>query len=142
MNSWLALLLQLEDNITAMMSPRHCLEGAFYCSVLSMGTTLYVHCMQTGCFMGGFEAAVHPRLHEMYPACNQVFWKVLNERDTKPADSSSSPPRKKDRKDKHEERLDKTYHRSVTSVVFKLFVALKDHLHLRLGCIIRYNCEV
>ena len=84
-------VLQLEDNITAMRSTRHCLEGAFYCTVFSMGTTLYVHYMQVGCLMGGFEAAVHPRLHEMYPCCNQVFfWEVLNERDTKPADSSSS----------------------------------------------------
>ena len=69
--------------------------------------------------MRGFEAIVHPRLHKMYRCCNQVFfWKVLNERDTKPADSSSLPPRKKDRKDKHEERLDKIYRRSVTSSVF------------------------
>ena len=69
--------------------------------------------------MGGFEAAVHPRLHEMYPCCNQVFfWEVLNELDTKPADSSYSPPRKKDKKDKREERQDKIYRRSVTLLVF------------------------
>ena len=136
-------VLQLEDNITAMMSTRHCLAGALYCCVFSMGNTLYVRYMQAGCFMGGFEAAVHPRLHEMYPGCNQVFfWEVLNERDIKCADSSSSPPRKKDRKDKREERPDKIYRRSVTSLVSYLFVAIKAHSHLRLGCIIRYDCEV
>ena len=104
-------VLQLEDKVIKMMTHPRCLEGGIYCSFFTLNNVLYVRYLQTGCLEGAFESVLYPQLQELYPEASDIlFWEVLNQRDASNA-SDASPPHKKERVDKREERPDQVYKR-------------------------------